>query len=116
VDASDFQSAGSFCTIHIDGGSQDILVQSDDTATDVAPVDSNINWTAATPFALAIDGRDPTDIKLYINGVRETATSTTLAIAIAASGLKACVHIEKSSGTNTADVTVANMKIMTGDL
>lgn len=114
--ASDFQSAGSFCTIHIDGGSQDILVQSDDTATDVAPIDSNLNWVAATPFALAIDGRDPADIKVYINGIRETATSTTLAIAIAASGLKACVHIEKSTGTNTADVTVANMKVMTGDL
>jgi len=42
--ASDFQSAGSFCTIHVDGASQDILVQSDDTATDVAPIDSNLNW------------------------------------------------------------------------
>lgn len=114
--ASDFQSAGSFCTIHIDGGTADILVQSDDTATDVAPTDSNINWTAATPFALAIDGRDPADIKLYINGIRETASAVTLAIAIAASGLKACVHIEKSSSTNTADVTVANMKIITSDL
>lgn len=114
--ASDFQSAGSFCTIHIDGGTADILVQSDDGTTDVAPVDSNLNWTAAVPFALAIDGRDPADIKLYVNGIRETATSTTLAIAAAASGLKACVHIEKATGTNTADVTVANMKVLTGDL
>lgn len=114
--ASDFQSVASFCTIHIDGGSQDILVQSDDGATDVAPVDSNINWTAATPFALVIDGRDTADIKVYVNGIRETATSTTLAIAAAASGLKACVHIEKTSSTNTADVTVANMKVLTSDL
>lgn len=114
--ASDFQSVATFCTIHIDGASQDILVQSDDGTTDVAPVDSNINWTAATPFSLVIDGRDPADIKLYINGIRETATSTTLAIAAAASGLKLCVHIEKSSGTNTADVTVANQKLLTADL
>lgn len=114
--ASDFQSAGSFCTIHIDGGAQDIFVESDDTATDVNPTDSNINWTAAVPFALVIDGRDPADIKLYINGIRETASAVTLAIAIAASGLKMCVHIEKSLSTNTADVTVANMKLLTGDL
>ena len=114
--ATDFQSAASFCTIHIDGGSQDILVQSDDTATDVAPIDSNLNWVAATPFSVVIDGRDPADIKVYINGIRETATTTTLAIAIAASGLKACVHIEKTTGTEVAVVTVANMKIMTGDL
>lgn len=114
--ASDFQSADSFCTIHIDGNSANILVQSDDGSTDVAPIDSNIDWAANVPFALAIDGRDPADIKLYINGIRETATSTTLAIAAAASGLKACVHIEKSSSTNTADVTVANMKIITADL
>lgn len=114
--ASDFQSATTFCTIHIDGASQDILVQSDDGTTDVAPTDSNLNWVAATPFALAIDGRDPADIKVYVNGIRETASAITLALAAAASGLKACVHIEKSTGTNTADVTVANMKIMTGDL
>ena len=114
--ASDFQSVATLCTIHVDGASQDILVQSDDGTTDVAPIDSNLNWVAATPFALAIDGRDPTDIKVYVNGIRETATGTTLALAAAASGLKACVHIEKSSSTNTADVTVANMKILTADL
>lgn len=114
--ASDFQSVATLCTIHIDGGSQDILVQSDDGTTDVNPIDSNLNWVAAVPFAVAIDGRDPADIKIYINGIRETATSTTLALAAAASGLKACVHIEKSTGTNTADVTVANMKVMTADL
>lgn len=114
--ATDFQSVATLCTIHIDGGSQNILVQSDDGTTDVAPVDSTIDWTAAVPFALAIDGRDPTDIKLYINGIRETATSTTLALAAAANGLKACVHIEKTSSTDAATVTVANMKVMTGDL
>jgi len=63
-----------------------------------------------------IDGRDTTDIKIYINGIRETATGTTLALAAAASGLKACVHIEKTATTNVADVTVANMKILTADL
>lgn len=114
--ATDFQSVATLCTIHIDGGSQNILVQSDDGTTDVAPVDSTIDWTAAVPFALVIDGRDPTDIKLYINGIRETATSTTLALAAAASGLKACVHIEKTTATDAATVTVANLKVMTGDL
>lgn len=114
--ATDFQSVATLCTIHVDGASQDILVQSDDGTTDVAPIDSNLNWVASTPFALAIDGRDPADIKVYVNGIRETATGTTLALAAAASGLKACVHIEKTTGTNTADVTVANVKIMTADL
>lgn len=114
--ASDFQSVASFCTIHIDGGTADILVQSDDGSTDVAPVDSNLNWSSGVPFALVIDGRDTTDIKVYVNGIRETASATTLAIAAAASGLKACVHIEKTAATNTADVTVANLKVLTGDL
>lgn len=114
--ASDFQSVASFCTIHVDGASQDILVQSDDGSTDVAPIDSNLNWTAAVPFALVIDGRNPADIGVYVNGIRETATGTTLAIAAASSGLKACVHIEKTASTNTADVTVANMKVLTADL
>lgn len=113
---SDFQSVASFCTIHVDGASQDILVQSDDGSTDVAPIDSTLNWAAGVPFAVAIDGRDTTDIKIYINGIRETAAATTLAIAAAASGLKACVHVEKSSSTNTAALSVANMKVMTGDL
>ena len=43
TDATDFQSVASFCTIHVDGGSTNILVQSDDGADDVAPVDSNID-------------------------------------------------------------------------
>lgn len=114
--ATDFQTVATLCTIHIDGGSQNILVQSDDGSTDVAPIDSNIDWAAAVPFSLAIDGRDPADIKLYINGIRETASATTLALAAAASGLKACVHIEKTSAADAATVTVANMKVMTGDL
>lgn len=114
--ATDFQSVATLCTIHVDGGSQNILVQSDDGSTDVAPIDSTIDWTAAVPFALAIDGRDPADIKLYINGIRETAAATTLALAAAASGLKACVHIEKTASTDVATVQVANMKVMTGDL
>jgi predicted RecA/RadA family phage recombinase len=114
--ATDFQSVATLCTIHVDGGSQNILVQSDDGTTDVAPIDSTIDWTAAVPFALAIDGRNPADIKLYINGIRETASSTTLALAAAASGLKACVHIEKTASTDVATVTVSNMKVMTGDL
>lgn len=114
--ATDFQSVATLCTIHVDGGSQNILVQSDDGSTDVAPIDSTIDWTAAVPFSLAIDGRDPADIKLYINGIRETASATTLALAAAASGLKACVHIEKTASTDAATVTVANLKVMTGDL
>lgn len=114
--ATDFQSVATLCTIHIDGGSANILVQSDDGTTDVAPIDSNIDWAAATTFALAIDGRDPADIKIYINGIRETATSTTLALAAAANGLKACVHIEKTSSTDAATVQVANLKVMTADL
>ena len=114
TDATDFQSVGAFCTIHVDGGSQNILVQSDDP--DVAPVDSNIDWVAAVPFSVVIDGRDTADIKLYINGIRETATSTTLAIETAASGLKAVVHIEKTTGTNVATVTVSNLKVLTADL
>lgn len=114
--ATDFQSVATLCTIHIDGGSANILVQSDDGTTDVAPIDSTIDWAAGVTFALAIDGRDPADIKLYINGIRETASSTTLALAAAASGLKACVHIEKTSSTDTATVQVSNMKVMTGDL
>lgn len=116
TNATDFQSVATFCTIHVDGASQNILVQSDDGTTDVAPIDSTIDWAAATPFALAIDGRDTTDIKVYINGIRESAAATTLALAAAANGLKACVHIEKTSSTNTADVTVSNLKVITSDL
>jgi hypothetical protein len=116
TNATDFQSVSTLCTIHVDGGSQNILVQSDDGTTDVAPVDSTIDWVAATPFSLVIDGRDTADIKLYINGIRETATSTTLALAAAANGLKACVHIEKTATTDAATVTVANLKVITSDL
>jgi predicted RecA/RadA family phage recombinase len=114
--ATDFQSVATLCTIHIDGASQNILVQSDDGSTDVAPIDSTIDYVDATPFNVVIDGRNPADIVILINGIRETAAATTLALAAAASGLKACVHIEKTSSTDTAVVQVGNMKVTTQDI
>lgn len=113
--ATDFQSVTEFVTIHIDGGSANILVQSDDGTTDLAPVDSTFDWTAGTIFAVAIDGRVVTDTPIYINGVQEAGAGTP-AVAVAAGPLKACVHIEKTSSTDAATVEVANMKVVTIDV
>lgn len=115
TDATDAQSIAELATIHIDGASANILVQSDDGTTDLAPVDSTYDWAAGVPFSVAIDGRDITNIKMYINGLLEAGAGTP-ALTAGAGPLKALVHVEKTTGTNVATMTVSNLKVTTADL
>lgn len=94
---------------HIDGGSLDILAESDDSTTEVNATDTTVDATAgaavANRFEFWIDMRDPADIQLYINGVNVLpATVFTLAAATGPLGLLA--HLEKTNGTTTGQFVV----------
>jgi len=99
--ATDFESVAEFAAFHLDGDDLNIDVHSDDGTTDVAPVDSTLDWVAGTPVYLVLDGRDETDIKAYVNGVRvldgTTGADTTLALTAGSAALKAIFHAEKTS-------------------
>lgn len=96
-----------FC--HIDGGSTNLALESDDGTTEVAATDSTTDITAGSAVAnrveLWIDGRDPTDIQIYLNGVL-MLTSTVFALGAATGPLGLLAHLEKTSGTATGMFTI----------
>lgn len=90
---------------HIDGGALDILAQSKDGTTTVTATDTTIDATAgsavANRFEFWIDFRDPTSVKLYINGAR-VLSGTTFVLTAATGPLGLLAHVEKTSSTATA--------------
>lgn len=105
---------------HIDGGSTDILVESDDGTTEVAATDSTIDFTAGSAVAnrieFWIDGRDPSNLRYFINGSEVNAATANLGNIAAATGpLGLLIHLEKSSGTATAGpvyIDAARVRLM----
>lgn len=94
---------------HVDGGSANILSQSKDGVTTVAADDTGADISAGSAVAnrseIWIDGRDKTNVKIFVDGVRVNADVVhTLAAATGPLGL--LVHLEKSTGTATARFTV----------
>lgn len=94
---------------HIDGGSTAINAQSKDGTTTVTATDTTKVISAGSAVAnrtyLTIDFRDPSNCKLYVDGVRVlSATTFTLGAATGPIGLLA--HIEKSSSTATGKYIV----------
>lgn len=103
--ATDFQTAANFAAFHLDGDDLNIDVHSDDGTTDVAPVDSTVDIVAGTPIFLQIDGRDETNIKFYINGVR-VASGSTFTLTAASNALKLIFHMEKTSNDSPGVIQV----------
>ena len=103
--ATDADSITESVFFHIDGGSLNILAESDDGTTEVAATDTTVDITAGSAVAnrveFWIDMRNPADIQLYVDGVNVLPSSVfTLAAATGPVGLLA--HVEKTSGTATA--------------
>jgi len=90
---------------HVDGNALDILAESDDGTNEVSATDTTIDATAgsavANRFEFWIDLRDPSSVKLYINGAR-VLSATTFNISAATGPLGLLAHLEKTTGTATA--------------
>lgn len=108
--ASNFETITDFVSFHWDGADLSIWAQSDDGTTDVAPVDTTLNAVDDTFLELWIDGRDPTSLKLYVNGVR-VLSGTTFSWAAATGPVKAICLIEKTSDDTLADVRIEDMRV-----
>lgn len=92
---------------HIDGGALDVFAESDDGTTEVAAIDTTINITEGAAVAnrmeFWLDGRDPSNVKYYIDGAEVLAATSNLGNIAAATGpLGLLVHLEKTTGTATA--------------
>lgn len=101
--------------VHIDGGSANLNVESDDGTTENAAADSTIDYAVGTPQRITIDGRDETDIKVYIDGVRvmdgTTGDAKTLTLADGTGPLKFLFHMEKTSDDTPGIVHLLNARV-----
>lgn len=117
--ATDADSITESAFFHFDlGADLNVDCESDDGTTEVGATDSTIDIVAGTPMHLMLDGRDPTNVKYYINGVEVLAATANLGnIALATGPLKALFHLEKSANDSPGDVDLLKMEVrLTADV
>lgn len=114
--ASDADSITESAFFHFDlGGSLNILAESDDGTTEVAATDTTIDFAEGTPVYLCIDGRDPSNMKYYVNGAEVLAATANLGdIQLATGPLKALFHLEKSANDSPGRVMVSELQVRLG--
>lgn len=112
--ASDADSITESCFIHVDGGSTNIAAESDDGTTEVAATDTTKDYTEGVDQAQRVhfmmDGRDPSDVQIYVNGDL-VLSATTFGISAATGPLALLVHLEKSSSTDVYKVSVEHFAV-----
>lgn len=111
--ATDFEAIGEFVSLQFDGASLNINASSDDGTTDVTITDTTVDFVAGTPIFFAIDGRNPDDVQIYVNGVLMLG-STVFTLAAATGPLKAIAHMEKTSDDSPGTVQVT-MRVRTAE-
>jgi predicted RecA/RadA family phage recombinase len=94
---------------HIDGASTAINAESDDGTTEVNATDTTKVITAGSAVAnrteVWIDARDPADVQVYVDGVNVLPNSA-FVLTAAAGPLALLAHLEKTTGTTTAQFYV----------
>lgn len=103
--ASDADTIAESVFAHLDGASANINCESDDGTTQVAATDSTVDYTAGTRFHFTIDGRDDTNVKLYLNGARVLSGST-FKLDAASGPIGLLAHLEKSSDDTAGEVHI----------
>lgn len=108
--ASDADAITEACLLHIDTNALDILAESDDGTTEVAATDTTVNYAEGTRFHFMMDGRDPSDVQIYINGVLVLSGST-FNISAATGPMKLLAHLEKSGNDTPGEVHVDSLRV-----
>lgn len=109
--ASDADSITESVFFHFDMGADlNLDAESDDGTTEVAATDTTVDWAVGTPVHLMIDGRDETDIQMYVNGSLVLSGST-FTLAAATGPLKALFHLEKSSNDSPGVVELDKLTV-----
>lgn len=109
--ASDAGTITESCFVHLDMGADlNIDAESDDGTTEVNATDTTIDWAVGTPFRVTIDGRDESDIQIYINGAL-VLTDTVFKLNLATGPLKALIHLAKSANDSPGTVDIDEMTV-----
>lgn len=113
--ASDADQIAEAVFFHLDmGGSLNLSAESDDGTTDVNAVDTTVDWAVGTALHLMVDGRDPTDVQMYVNGAN-VLPGTTFTLAQATGPLRALFHLEKSANDSPGAVSLHALRVRTAE-
>lgn len=112
IDHADMVNLAAF---HMDGASDNILAQSDDNVTDVAPADTTIDndSTTDTYKRFSVIVRTSGAVEFWIDGAR-VLSSTTFAIGSTPTALEAFVNMEKTAGAATTAVLLVRNIVVSG--
>lgn len=109
--ASDADSITEACFVRLDMGADlNIDARSADGTTTVSNTDTTIDWAVGTAFHVIIDGRDTSDIQIYINDANVLGSSV-FKLNAATGPLKALFHLEKSSNDSPGEVDVLALNV-----
>ncbi len=108
--ATDADSITESIFIHTDGNVLNLLAESDDGTTEVAAVDTTIDYALGTPVTVWMDASDNSDVQIYIDGAL-ILSGTTFDLSAATGPLFPLFHLEKSSNDTTADVICLQMGV-----
>lgn len=112
--ATDADSIAEHIFIHLDANATPINVQSKDGTTTVAAVDTTLDYTESTTLAnrveFWIDGRDPADIQVYVNGALVLGAST-FRLDNAVGPLFLLAHVEKTSAADTYELAIDWLRV-----
>jgi predicted RecA/RadA family phage recombinase len=99
------------------GNDSKLNCESDDGTTEVAATDSTVVLVEDTSQEFWIDGRDPEDMRFYIDGVEVLNATANLGDVDDATGpFKALVLVEKSGGAHVPSILVDWMRLRSTDL
>lgn len=113
--ATSFDSVTEYMSVHVDGASTKLNMQSTDGTTTVAATDTTVTFTAGTPFAVTFDMRDLTDIQVYIDGVN-VLPSSVFKLNAASGPLKAVAHFEKTSDDSPGNIVIGYAGIVSAQV
>lgn len=112
--ASDADSITESAFFHFDMGADlNLDAESDDGTTEVAATDTTVDWAVGTPVHVVIDGRDTSDLQMYVNGAL-VLSGTTFDISAATGPLKALFHLEKTANDSPGEVK-AQVRVRTSE-
>lgn len=112
--ATDVEAITEFVTVRVNGNAVDLFADSDDGTTDVGETDTAVNLVAGSAVAnrchVLLDGRNPADIQIIVNGALVN-DATTFSLAAAAGPLGLLIHLEKTSAADTFEADVERARV-----
>lgn len=112
--ATDADAIAEHCFIHLNANDLSIYTQSKDGTTTVTAQDTTLDYTEGTALStrvhFTIDGRNPADIQIYINGALVDG-ATVYRLDNAVGPLFLLAHLEKTSAADVYEAAVDWLRV-----